>query len=254
MRIALTRPVSPRLAECELSFLDREPIDVSRAAAQHEVYERCLESLGCRVVQVEAAPALPDSVFVEDTAIVVDALAVITRPGAPSRRAETESVARALRRHRAVRFLEPPATLDGGDVLQIGRKLFAGRSRRTNDRGIAQLRELVEPLGYSVVPTRFRDCLHLKSAATAIAERTILYNPEWVDASAVGDVEALAIDPTEPAAANARRLDGTLVTSSSHPRTRALLESRGFHIVTIDSSELEKAEGGVTCCSIIFES
>jgi dimethylargininase len=241
------------MAECELTFLDREPIDVERAAAQHEAYERCLESLGCRVMQVEPAPTLPDSVFVEDTAIVLEALAVITRPGAPSRRTETENVARALRRHRAVRFLESPATLDGGDVLLIGRTLYVGRSRRTNDRGIAQLRELVEPIGYTIVPTSFRDCLHLKSAATSIGDRTILYNPDWVDASCFGDIETIAVDENEPAAANALRLDGTVVMSSSHPRTRVLLESRGFHVVTVESSELEKAEGGVTCCSIIFE-
>ncbi|HSP16097.1 MAG TPA: dimethylargininase [Thermoanaerobaculia bacterium] len=254
MRIALTRAVSPRLAECELSFVDRKPIDVARAIAQHEAYERCLEGLGCRVLEVEPAPDLPDSVFVEDAAVVLDALAVITRPGAPSRRAETESVARALRRYRAVRFLAEPATLDGGDVLLVDRKLFVGRSRRTNDRGIAQLRELVEPIGYSVAAIPLRDCLHLKSAVTHLGNGTILLNPDWVDAEAFAGFDAIAVDPAEPFAANTLRLDGTLLMPASHPGTRRLVESRGFHVETVDCSELEKAEGGVTCCSLIFES
>ncbi len=254
MRIALTRRISPRLGDCELSFMERRPIDVDRAIAQHDAYERCLETLGCRVVQVEPTPHLPDGVFVEDTAVVLDALAVITRPGAPSRRGETESVAHALRSHRAVRFLEGPATLDGGDVLQIGRQLFAGRSRRTNDRGIAQLRALAEPLGYAVTAVPFRDCLHLKSAVTWIGDDTILCNPDWVDAHFFGDLQAITVDAEEPFAANALRLGSTVLMAESHPRTRRVLESRGIHVESVDCSEIEKAEGGVTCCSIIFES
>lgn len=254
MRIALTRRVSPRLADCELSFVERTPIDVERAIAQHEAYERCLETLGCRVVQIEPAPALPDGVFVEDTAVVLDVLAVITRPGAASRRGETESMAHALRSHRAVRFLEAPATLDGGDVLQIGRQLFAGRSRRTNDRGIAQLRALAEPLGYGVTAVSFRDCLHLKSAVTWIGDDTILCNPDWVDAGCFGNVEAIPVDGGEPFAANALRVDSTVLMAASHPLTRSVLESRGFHVESVDCSEFAKAEGGVTCCSVIFES
>jgi dimethylargininase len=254
VRIALTRAVSPRIAECELSFLGRQPIDAARTAAQHDAYERCLEKLGCRVVQIEPAPDCPDGVFVEDAAVVLDALAVITRPGAPSRRSETDSVMRALRRHRAVRSIEAPATLDGGDVLLTGRKLFVGRSRRTNDRGIAQLRELVEPIGYSVKAIPVRDCLHLKSAVTWVGDGMLLVNPDWVDAHELNGFDVVLVDPSEPSAANALRVDGTILMSASYPRTRDHLESRGLQVETVDCSEIEKAEGAVTCCSIIFES
>jgi dimethylargininase len=254
MQIALTRSLSPRILECELSFLDRRPIDLARATAQHDSYERCLETLGCRVVQLEPAPDCPDGVFVEDAAVVFDALAVVTRPGAPSRRSETDSVARALRRYRAVRSIEAPATLDGGDVLLAGRKVFAGRSRRTNDRGIAQLRELVEPLGYSVTAVPIRECLHLKSAVTYLGDSLILANPDWVDTHAFAGFDCLFVDRGEPFGANALRLDSTVLMSASHPRTRGVLESRGLHVETVDCSEIEKAEGAVTCCSVIFES
>src|SRR5712691_6700193 len=202
MLVALTRAVSPRINERELTFIDRAAIDVARAASQHEAYEQRLEAHGCRVVRVEGEPSLPDGVFVEDAAVVLDEIAVITRPGAASRRGETESVARALQRYRAIRSIEAPATIDGGDVLRVGRTLFVGQSRRTNDRAIAQLRELLEPIGYTILPTPIRDCLHLKSAATYIGDRTILFNPEWVEPHHFGDVETIAVDPSEPSAAN----------------------------------------------------
>ncbi|HUP49846.1 MAG TPA: dimethylargininase [Thermoanaerobaculia bacterium] len=253
MRIAVTRAVSPRIRDCELTFREREPIDPARAAAQHAVYERWIESHGCRIVRAEEAPEHPDGVFVEDTAVVLDEVAVIMRPGAASRRGETGGIARALQRYRAVRSIEEPATMDGGDLLPIGQTLYAGRSRRTNDRAIAQLREIVTPLGYSVVPVLLRDCLHLKTAVTAIGARALLYNPECVDAGAFEGLELVAVDPLEPGAANVLRIGETLLVSSSHPRTRRLLEERGQRVESLDYDEMEKAEAGVTCCSIVFE-
>jgi dimethylargininase len=253
MLVALTRALSPRINERELTFIDREPIDVARAAVQHEAYEQRLEAHGCRVVRVEGEPAMPDGVFVEDAAIVLDEIAVITRPGAASRRGETESVARALHRYRAVRSIEAPATIDGGDVLRVGRTLFVGQSRRTSDRAIAQLRELLEPIGYTIVPVPIRDCLHLKSAATYIGNSTILFSPECVEPHLFGAVETVTVDPSEPFAANALALNGTLLMSTSYPRTRRVLEQRGFRVETIENDEMEKAEAGVTCCSIIFQ-
>lgn len=254
MRIAITRAVSPRIANAELTFLEREPIDPGRAATQHEIYEQWLEAHGCRLMRAQPAPEHPDGVFVEDTAIVLDEVAVVTRPGAVSRRMETESVARTLVRYRAVRSLEDPGTLDGGDVLRIGHTLYVGMSRRTNNRAIAQLRDVLAPLGYTVVPTPFRDCLHLKTAVTAIDRETIVYNPEWVEAHHFRDVNAIPVDAAEPRAANVLGLNGTLLVPASHPRTRALLEKRGYSVDAIDYDELEKAEAGVTCCSIIFDS
>jgi dimethylargininase len=250
VRVALTRPVSTTIADCELTFLDREPIDAARAAAQHEEYEQCLAER-CRVERLPAAPDLPDAVFVEDTAVVLDEIAIITRPGAESRQAETQSVESALQRYRPLSRIHAPGTLDGGDILLLDHTIYAGRSRRTNDIGIAQLRELAQ--GYDVVPVPFGGCLHLKSAVTRIGDRALLVNPEWVDSRLFAGFEPVAVDPREPHGANALRLDEIVLLSDSHPRTRQALERRGYRIETVDVSELEKAEAGVTCCSIIVE-
>ena len=251
--LAVTRPVSPSLAHCELTHLAREPIDVARATAQHAAYERLLGTLGLTVVRVPAAPDLPDAVFVEDTAIVLDEVAIVTRPGAPSRRDEIDAVASLLAAHRPVSALEAPATLDGGDVLSLGRTLYVGRSGRTNRQGIEQLHSLVAPFGCAVVPVEFTGCLHLKSAVTALADGLLLLNPAWVSASAFPLCDVVAVDEREPHAANALLVDGTIVYPTQHPRTLERLIGRGLRVTAIDTSELGKAEGGVTCCSLIFE-
>jgi len=251
--IALTRPVSPTLAHCELTHLAREPIDVARATAQHEAYQQCLSGLGATILALPSAPELPDAVFVEDTAIVLAEIAVITRPGARSRQAETRAVANLLSAYRPLRFLTAPATLDGGDVLQIGRTLYVGPSTRTNQAGIAQLGRLLAPYDYQVLPVQFTGCLHLKSAVTRIADHTLLANPAWVSPAALPGLEVLPVDDSEPYAANALRLAETVIHPAQFPRTRDLLIARGFEVTPIDCSELAKAEGGVTCCSLLFD-
>ena len=195
MLVALTREVSPSLARCELTHLAREPIDVARAVAQHAAYEAALAGLGCTLVRLRAEPDLPDAVFVEDTAVVLDELAVVTRPGAESRRAETASVARALGSYRTLRRIEPPGTLDGGDVLVAGRRVFVGRSRRSDPAGVAGLRGHLEPLGYAVESVALGDCLHLKSAATLVAPDTLLANPSWTDPGAFRGLAVIEVDP-----------------------------------------------------------
>jgi dimethylargininase len=253
MLIAVTRPVSPSLGDCELTHLAREPIDVGRAIEQHAAYEKLLESLGATIVRAPAAPDHPDAVFIEDTAIVLDEVAVVTRPGAPSRQGETGAVASLLAAYRRVLELQPPAPLDGGDVMLLCWTLYVGRSDRTNDHGIAQLETLVAHFGYHVVPVDFAGCLHLKSAVTAVGERLLLMNPEWVSASAFPGCSVLCIDPREPYAANALRFGRSLVYPSQYPLTVELLMKRGLRVATVDCSELAKAEGAVTCCSLVFE-
>jgi dimethylargininase len=251
--IAVTRPVSASLARCELTHLAREPIDVARATSQHAGYERLLVSLGAALVRVDAAHDLPDAVFVEDTAIVLDDLAVLTRPGAASREAETPAVASVLATYRPLRAMTAPATLDGGDVLRAGRTLFVGRSGRTSEAGIAQLRGFVEPHGYRVVPVAFTGCLHLKSAVTAIAEDLLLMNPAWVEKDAFPGLDAVFVDEREPHAANALPIGETVVFPAQFPRTAERVAARGLRISPIDATELAKAEGAVTCCSLIFD-
>ncbi len=248
MRIALTRAVSPNIAQCELSYIGRQPIDAARAAAQHHEYERCLAAHGYAVIPIAPAPELPDGVFVEDCAVVLNELAIITRPGAESRQAETGSVATALGFYRTVRAIESPATIDGGDVLHVGRKIYVGPSQRTNEAGIVQLRSYVYEFGYRVIPVQFRGCLHLKSAVTQIDDTTLLLNPDWVAAEQFEEPNTLAIDPREPHAANILRLGDTLLHSASYPATQQILASRGYRVERVDLFELEKAEAGVTCC------
>ena len=225
------------MERCELTHLAREPIDVARAAAQHAEYEALLEELGCVVRRLPVRADLPDSVFVEDAAIVTDTIAVITRPGAASRRGETADVASALRQYREVVRIEEPGTLDGGDVLRVGDRWFVGRSARTNDEGIRQLRRFIP-----AQPVDFRGCLHLKSAVTAIDDERVILNPAWVDRL----WPCIEVHPDEPFAANVLLLDNTIV-AGRYPRTNARLPN----VREVDVSELAKAEGGVTCCSIL---
>ncbi len=251
-RLAITRDVSPSIGRCELTHLPRQGIDYELAKHQHEEYCSELEKFGFEVQRITADPSLPDSVFVEDTCVVLDEIAVIARPGAGSRRAETAVMAQALHRLRGLRFIEAPGTLDGGDVLQIGRTLYVGLSCRTNGEAVDQLRRIVSPCGYSVVPVPIVGCLHLKSAATLVAEGTILVNWAWVDRVCFGGLDAIEIDPGEPMGANALRIDDAAIYSQEFPRTRERLERRGIRVVCVDMSELGKAEGGVTCCSVLL--
>jgi dimethylargininase len=246
--IALTRSVPPSIAHCELTHLAREPIDLARAIAQHDAYERALESLGYHVQRLQETPELPDSVFVEDTAVIVDELAVITRPGAESRRAETASVAEALRAYRELRFIEAPGTLDGGDVLRIGKRIFIGRTARTNAEGIEQLQQHLP--SYEVIPVEVHGALHLKTAVTAVSDDAVIVNPDWADFDF--GYERIAV--AEPFAANVLRTDRGVLMPSAFPLTAARLRARGIVVHTVDADELAKAEGGVTCCSLLLSS
>jgi dimethylargininase len=254
MLLALTRDVTPSIACCELTHLPRTAIDFELARIQHQRHEACLAGLGCEIHRVPAAPELPDAVFVEDTCVVLDELAVIARPGSESRRPETPSVAEVLKVFRPLRFIQPPGTLDGGDVLRLGRQVFVGRSSRTNEDGIRQLTAFLSPHGYSVSDrSPPSPCLHLKTAVTQVAENTLLLNPSWVDPTVFSRAQIIEIDPTEPFAANALLVNDTVVYPSAYPHTRKRLEKHGLRVKVVDLSELAKAEGGVTCCSVVFK-
>lgn len=248
---AVVRAPSPRLAEAELTHRDRVPIDVRVAAGQHAGYRALLERLGLRIVVAPELPQHPDGVFVEDTAVVVEDLAILARPGAPSRRGEVPSI-RVLLEGRGLRTtsIEVPGTLDGGDVLQVGADVYVGRTRRTNAAGIVQLGALLRPLGRRVVPVDVSGVLHLKSAVTALPDGSVVMAPGCVDASAF-DGRAIR-EAAEPSGADVLLVKDTVVVAASAPRTAAMIEDLGFAVVTIDLSELEKAEAGVTCPSILL--
>jgi len=250
---AITRAPSPNLADCELTHLERVAIDPARAAAEHEDYERALEELGCAVERLAADPELPDSVFVEDTAIVLPEIAVITRPGAESRRPETESIARVLGRYRRLHHIRAPAILDGGDVLRVGRHLYVGLTSRSNRAAVSQLQAALEPLGYAVQGAEVRGCLHLKSAVSWLGGDVVLLNPNWVDEKLFPGLMVVHVHPDEPHAANVLNVAGTLIAPASCVRTRERLERQGYTVRPVDITELAKAEAGVTCSSLILD-
>jgi dimethylargininase len=260
MVIAFTRQVSSSINRCELTFHTKEPIDVAKAIKQHEAYEACLRQLGIQVVSLAAEPDLPDAVFVEDAAVVVDELAVIPIMGASSRRPETESLSRALSAYRSLTFMQPPATLDGGDVMRIGRRIFVGASSRTNAEGIAQLRSALVPFDYEVIAVDVRGCLHLKSACSYVGRSSILVNRDWIDVSLLSQFELINVPLSEPAASNVLLIESVIeggnedviIVPSAFPQTIAMLEARSQKVKAIDVSEFQKAEGGVTCKSIVF--
>ena len=251
--IAITRPVSPVIDRCELTNFERVPIDLNRAIAQHSEYEETLQSLGMEVRSLPEEPDLPDAVFVEDTAVVLDECAIITRPGADSRKPETESVARALAPYRTLHQIQAPGTLDGGDVLVVGKRIWVGLATRSNRSAIDQMQAFLELYFYVVHGVPVTGCLHLKSAVTQVAQDTLLINPAWVDRAAFPGMQFIEVDPAEPYAANALMIGEAILFQPAYPKTRLRLEAAGIYPILVDQSELAKAEGALTCCSLIFK-
>jgi len=249
---AITRPVSRSIQDCELTHMSRTPICFETAQRQHDEYVAALRSLGVTIHELEPLHDCPDAVFVEDILFVVDELAVLTRPGAASRRSEVQSVVDVINSHRPLECIEAPGTLEGGDVIQADQRIFIGRSTRTNDAGIDQMRAFLEPLGYKVIPVDVPGALHLKTAATWIGKGTILANPAWIDMTPFESFDVIEVHPDEPFSGNAVRIGETLVYSSQSPLTAQRLEAKGFQLVCVDSTELAKAEGSLTCKSIVF--
>jgi dimethylargininase len=247
--IAITRDVSPSIERGLVTHMERVPLDYHRAAEQHEVYRALLRELGCEVISLPGDAAWPDCVFVEDTAIVLDDLAVITRPGAESRRGEVDVIAEALARYRPLVRIEAPATIDGGDVLVLDDRIFAGLSSRTNEEALAQLARLT---GREVIGVRTDGALHLKTAITRVSHDMLLVNRDWVDVKPFAGFTFIDVDPAEPFGGNAVLLRDTVIYPTAFPKTRARLEAHGLHVRTIDADELAKVEGGVTCCSLLF--
>lgn len=266
MRVAVVREVSDSLDACELTYKPRLALDVARARHQHAAYVDALRAVGCHVVVLPAEDALPDAVFVEDPMLVLDECAVILASGVETRSAEVPALVRTVEAYRPVVWLTREqrtpkatlqATLEGGDVLRVRRDLFVGRSRRTNDEGIARLRSITEPLGYQVHVVDVSGCLHLKTSCTYLG-RHLLINDEWIDPdpfTGIGEreLEIVRVSDTEPWGANTLAIGDRVLCSTSFPDTRALITSLGYDTLAVDISELEKAEAGLTCLSVVFE-
>ena len=246
------REPSEALERCALTYLARRPIELAKARAQHAAYRSALEALGLEVAVLPAEPDLPDAVFVEDTAVVVDECAVITRPGLDSRRGEIDTVAAALDPLRPLVHVSAPGTLEGGDVLRAGRTLFVGQTPRTNAEGTRQLAACLEPHGYEVLAATPTGCLHLKSAITFVGDETVLVNPDWIDVGLFSRWQCVPVAPGEPFGANALLVGDIVFTAASAPLTRRKLNALGFHTEALDTSEFEKAEAALTCLSILL--
>lgn len=238
--------------QCQLTYVERASINYPRAGRQHEEYCRMLQRLGTEVRVLDVNCALPDCCFIEDTAIVLDEVAVLASMGTESRRAEPDGIEPELRKYRAVQRIEPPATIEGGDVLQVGQTLLIGLSCRTNHAGVNALETIVRPYGYTVKPVPVRDCLHLKTACTALPDHRLLVNPAWLELAALRDFEWVQVPDSEPLAADVALVDSTVCVATAHPATAQMIRDFGFVVETIDLSEFAKAEGGVTCLSILM--
>jgi len=254
MLTAITRGVSPALRSCQLEYLARQEIDLAKAVEQHAAYEACFAGLGVRVVSLAASPDQADSVFVEDAAIVLDEIAVITRMGIPARRTESETIAAALSSFRPLRRIAAPGTIEGGDVMCCGKTLYAGVSRRTNQNGIEQLRAIVSPLGYAVIPVAVHGCMHLKTACSWLGDGRLLMNRDWIDADVFTGLEIIDVPRDEPWAANVLRIGDVIIMPAGFPHIADRLATIGLHLKLVDITELAKAEAGVTCMSLIFSS
>lgn len=252
MPIAIIRTISESIINCELTHLERIPIDLQIAREQHQQYENVLKSIGCEVVSLPEIPDLPDSVFVEDTAVVLDEAAIITNPGAVSRRPEIDSIVEVLQKYRKLIHVQSPATVDGGDVLVVGKNIYVGLSTRSNSEAVNQMQSSLKDFGYQVFGVEVTGCLHLKSAVTQVAENTLLINPSWVDKNLFGGMNFIGIDESEPFAANGLMIADKVIYPTAFPKTQKILEENGIDLVLVDADELAKAEGAVTCCSLIL--
>jgi dimethylargininase len=248
---AITHLPSPGMERGERTYVGAASIDYARALTQHAAYCGALAACGARVLTLDANCDLPDCVFVEDAAIVLDEVAVLMSMGAPSRRGELELIAEALRPFREMERIALPARIDGGDVVCSGHSLFVGASSRTDADGIAALRALVERHGYSVTPVPVRGCLHLKTSCSALPDGRFLVNPAWIDVVPLAGSKLLPVPASEPWAADVLPIGEAIIVADAFPATRALLERQGFRTVPVTVSEFAKAEGGVTCLSLI---
>jgi dimethylargininase len=252
MLLAITHLPSPRIEHCQLTYLPRTAIDYQRALRQHEVYCQALRDCGAVVRRLDGNLELPDCAFVEDTAIVLDEIAVLASMGVASRRAETALIERELSQYRQVRRILLPATIEGGDVLQVGKTLLVGRSPRTNEEGIRALEGIVRRFNYRVTAVPVRGCLHLKSACTALDDETLLVNPRCLDVETLSGYRLVEVNEHEPWAGDVARVGGQVCLAAAHPRTAQKLAALGFAVKTMDLSEFAKAEAGPTCLSILL--
>jgi len=252
MLSVITHLPSPSLQQCELTFLNSEPIDIKKAQKEHKAYEDMIRSCGATIITIDENIDLPDSVFVEDPIIVFDEVAVLTSMGVASRRKESATMEKTFKKYREIKHIELPAKIEGGDVLKIGKRIFVGKSARTNGKGIRALRDIITPYGYEVISARVGGCLHLKTGCTALDEKTLLINPRWVDSKSFTGFRQIVVPKEEPFGANILKINETICMNEAFPKTIELVKSLGYNVKSTDITEFVKAEAGLTCMSVPF--
>jgi dimethylargininase len=250
--LALTHAPSAQLGRCELTCIERQPIDYERALDQHRRYCDAIRAAGATVITLDVNPDCPDSAFVEDAAVVLDEIVVLTTMGSEVRRRELPALEPAIARYRTVVPMNLPGTLDGGDVLRIGRTFYVGLSSRTDAEGVESFRRVVEAHGYRVVAARVRGCLHLKSGCTALDDETLLIDPEWIDPAPFRHLRHVRPLDSEPCCTNVLRLPDWLCMAAAYPRTAEQVRRLNYEVREVDISELGKAEAGLTCMSLLL--
>jgi dimethylargininase len=253
MITAITREPAARIEEGIVTFIKRSPISYKAAVWQHAVYCEALRSIGVEVITLPSIDHLPDSVFVEDVAVVLDEVAVLTSPSAESRREEVPHIKEAIAKYREIVPISEGALLEGGDVLRMGRTLYVGLSQRTNAKGAGELAAIVGRYGYGVIPVAVHGCLHLKTGCTGLDDSTVLVNNDWIDTTAFSECRILSVDQSEPWAANVLRVGNWIVTQTGFPQTAQMIANRGYAVQMVDASEFGKVEGSLTCLSLIFQ-
>lgn len=249
---AIVRAIPDTFPDCVTSFQNTPEINVELARQQHESYCKTLERLGLTLIRLNADDALPDCCFTEDTAIVIDDLAIITYPGVPVRVAETMEMEKTLTLLKKMYHISPPATLDGGDVLKIDNNLFIGNSARTNEEGIRQVAAIVNPKGFEVIGVKLWNTLHLKSVCTYLGNGCILFAEGYLDDKIFSQYDKVIVPKEEQYCANCLVVNGTVLIPKGFPKTKSLIDAKGFSVIEMDTSEIEKADGALTCLSVIF--
>lgn len=252
MLTAVVRQPAASIVSCELTYMERVPISHVGALGEHSTYVAVLRAAGVEVVVLPPLEAFPDSVFTEDVAVVLDEIAVLTRPGALSRQPEPGYIGPTLARFRPLKALSAPGTLEGGDVLRIGKRIYVGVSTRTNAAGIEQLQALTAPYGYTVMPVPVCGALHLKTAATALDEHTLIANADWLDLAPFEGMHILKVTPEEPWGANVLTVGEARLVNAACPRTLDQVAQAGYAVMPVALDEFAKAEAGLTCLSLIF--
>ena len=250
--VAITRKPSPLLERGERTHIGRDAIDFAAALEQHDAYRAALADLGADVARLDDADEFPDGVFVEDTALVLDEAGIMMRPGAESRRGEVQGIGSALEHYRELFVLGPPATIDGGDIVVAGKQILVGHSARSNAAGIAALAHVVKRFGYDVRGVRMTGCLHLKSGCTALPDGRLLINRRWIDERDVAEFEMVDVPRSEPWGGDVAFIGDTVIAAAAFTDTLETLRAAGFPVRPVEVSEFAKAEGGVTCMSLIF--